>query len=504
MLAGSPGGGHRLGADEAAGQLVMGTLRSHPRAGSSSEGAIITHPLTSEGADASEDGTGRGTPMAVFSSTGAGWWRDGAGGLRAKVGASHDDNLAVGTISTQDDNGTNHVVVEQLETAATLTSGSSPNSAIPGRHAEDDVNLVFALQPGPGDGGEVVAHEVTVAPALDGMAEASSTDRGARVVSYRKAQKAHDPLDCERWEEADQAGALTGHGTVSGEAITVTVDLQNGALGHDGVAGTLDSEGQRRGNRGQALAFMEGAHGVTENPVTEPITTGGGKPGQGYPAVRQDMLVRRLTPLECTRLQGFPDTWLELDCGTCGPTETSRSRALLRILWSTAGQEAGEGRGSGVAASLLTPEVLLAGLHGGWISWSLAGRCAASAGAVQGEDVWPEGFVRQLWKASIRSAPHRRELFEQLGRELGRSVSELPLEEAQAAETVLRAGLWTKASAQWVLRLARSAHEASGHCGSSLSDSVRYRQLGNAVCMPVAEWLGRRMLAVHRNGGEAG
>ena len=55
--------------------------------------------------------------MAVFSSTGAGWWRDGAGGLRAKVGASHDDNLAVGTISTQDDNGTNHVVVEQLETA---------------------------------------------------------------------------------------------------------------------------------------------------------------------------------------------------------------------------------------------------------------------------------------------------------------------------------------------------------------------------------------------------
>jgi DNA (cytosine-5)-methyltransferase 1 len=41
------------------------------------------------------------------------------------------------------------------------------------------------------------------------------------------------------------------------------------------------------------------------------VTTGGGKPGQGYPAVRQGMAVRRLTPLECERLQGFPDGWTE-------------------------------------------------------------------------------------------------------------------------------------------------------------------------------------------------
>lgn len=27
------------------------------------------------------------------------------------------------------------------------------------------------------------------------------------------------------------------------------------------------------------------------------------------------------------------------------------------------------------------------------------------------------------------------------------------------------------------------------------SDSTRYRMLGNAVCVPVAEWIGRRMLA---------
>ncbi len=36
---------------------------------------------------------------------------------------------------------------------------------------------------------------------------------------------------------------------------------------------------------------------------------GGGQAGQGYPAVRTGMQVRRLTPRECERLQGFPDDW---------------------------------------------------------------------------------------------------------------------------------------------------------------------------------------------------
>lgn len=34
-----------------------------------------------------------------------------------------------------------------------------------------------------------------------------------------------------------------------------------------------------------------------------------------------------------------------------------------------------------------------------------------------------------------------------------------------------------------------------GHTDIGQSDSARYRQLGNAVCMPVAEWIGRRIVA---------
>lgn len=39
------------------------------------------------------------------------------------------------------------------------------------------------------------------------------------------------------------------------------------------------------------------------------ISCSGGKPGQGYPAIIQNSSVRRLTPIECERLQGFPDNW---------------------------------------------------------------------------------------------------------------------------------------------------------------------------------------------------
>lgn len=52
-----------------------------------------------------------------------------------------------------------------------------------------------------------------------------------------------------------------------------------------------------------ATAFHENQRGE----LTGSLKTGGGKPGQGYPAAIVGAAVRRLTPLECERLQGWPD-----------------------------------------------------------------------------------------------------------------------------------------------------------------------------------------------------
>lgn len=58
----------------------------------------------------------------------------------------------------------------------------------------------------------------------------------------------------------------------------------------------------------QPMAFTSKGNGdCFESAIHPTLSTGGGQAGQGYPAVRQGMAVRRLTPVECERLQGFPD-----------------------------------------------------------------------------------------------------------------------------------------------------------------------------------------------------
>lgn len=60
----------------------------------------------------------------------------------------------------------------------------------------------------------------------------------------------------------------------------------------------------------QPMSFSENSRDeVVENPIAMSIKTGGGKAGQSYPAARIGSTVRRLTPTECERLQGFPDGW---------------------------------------------------------------------------------------------------------------------------------------------------------------------------------------------------
>jgi hypothetical protein len=48
---------------------------------------------------------------------------------------------------------------------------------------------------------------------------------------------------------------------------------------------------------------------LRETTYSPQLTTDGGKPGQGFPTIRDQGAVRRLTPTECERLQGFPEGW---------------------------------------------------------------------------------------------------------------------------------------------------------------------------------------------------
>jgi DNA (cytosine-5)-methyltransferase 1 len=58
-----------------------------------------------------------------------------------------------------------------------------------------------------------------------------------------------------------------------------------------------------------AMSLYENQEGRVWLSDTANLQGTGGKPGQGYPAALTSMGVRRLTPTECARLQGFPDDW---------------------------------------------------------------------------------------------------------------------------------------------------------------------------------------------------
>jgi site-specific DNA-cytosine methylase len=205
--------------------------------------------------------------------------------------------------------------------------------------------------------------------------------------------------------------------------------------------------------------------------------------------------VRRLTPRECSRLQGFPDDWLEVNDADA---EEARSREILHILWRSVHPGAQSEWEAGIASALLTPEVLFAGVYGGWVSWSVASRCAEATRALQGEDAWPEGLLRTLRAyRETRPSPYRPEPFEQLAIELGRPMPFLSPEGTQSQTDLLASCVRSTPQGTRVLRQALSTLEEMGRPASSgkpLADGPKFRMLGNAVTVPVVEWIARRLL----------
>jgi DNA (cytosine-5)-methyltransferase 1 len=117
-----------------------------------------------------------------------------------------------------------------------------------------------------------------------------------------------------RQSDVIQYGNKTGQLDTDGRTVAFAIQeravCENPDAGPDGVGVRDDGAAYTLEARTvpQAVAFAQNSRDeLGESDVMQSLKVGGGKPGQSYPAIRQGWAVRRLTPLECERLMGFPD-----------------------------------------------------------------------------------------------------------------------------------------------------------------------------------------------------
>ena len=106
-----------------------------------------------------------------------------------------------------------------------------------------------------------------------------------------------EPVICLQGNQIDQADTSVCNGSGFKEGTSYTLNVRDRHAVAYGVT-----------TKGNGDAF------ISEERHTS-LSVGGGQAGQGYPCVlyqKPHYIVRRLTPLECERLQGYPDGWTDI------------------------------------------------------------------------------------------------------------------------------------------------------------------------------------------------
>jgi len=134
-------------------------------------------------------------------------------------------------------------------------------------------------------------------------------------IPFRKSKRACSTTDNETWVPADASNTLNNFDL--GDTRTTHAVVQHQMPGS--VAPTIGASGppySRTGNErveteALAITFQPGnlRREAGADPSFTTTTTLKASAGDQTPHIATPMAVRRLTPVECERLQGFPDNW---------------------------------------------------------------------------------------------------------------------------------------------------------------------------------------------------
>ncbi|HTF65734.1 MAG TPA: DNA (cytosine-5-)-methyltransferase [Edaphobacter sp.] len=278
---------------------------------------LIAHALSAVGFDASEDGTGRGTPVVP---------------------------VAICTAHTQSNgSGFSEHVAHTLESGGAQAVAFAQNSRDEVRLHGGDGQTIGALAAQPGakqqfyvafSAKDYGANADDIAPTLRGMGHDRSHANGGGQVAIAFAQNQEgDVLSGDVMQSLGTNSNATGR-----NAPTIAYTLHGG----DGTASTA-SETETAGNlRTRAPGSIENSsttavlqeqsviwsRELTASTDTAGTLQRGGEGGRIDGVMTPQMAVRRLTPRECERLQGFPDDYTLVEYRGKLAADGPRYRAL--------------------------------------------------------------------------------------------------------------------------------------------------------------------------------
>lgn len=262
---------------------------------------LIAHTLKGEGFDASEDGTGRGTPIVpvAFRTTG----NDGA----------YETGDQIGALTTSTDPNAQIIAFSIMP----MNSGKD----FKGRETDIAQPIMAAGPAGGNQGGDYIVHPINP-NALRGDSHAKTPSKDAAgVVRLR------DP-GLGIGADGDPADTLQAAGP--GAVAFALRGREGGAMpeieGDGSRAGAL-----RAGSGGSSrdyVAFAQNTRDeVREMPCVGALAAEPGMKQTSY--IRGGSAVRRLTPRECERLQGFPDNYTLIPYGAKAKAESKDELAAF-------------------------------------------------------------------------------------------------------------------------------------------------------------------------------
>ena len=209
--------------------------------------------------------------------------------------------------------------------AATVRGRSAgPGVNIPGRGGEDDDNLIFAIQ----DGREIEKDQNGLGISRDIAYTLDGTGAQA-IASPLTASAGHHGHSSPRGDGSDNLvptlakAVRTMSGGIDRENMHTLIPFD-----HDTYIPAVVASVTAKWAKGSGGPAGDEIQDLVYAPSTLSTLAGGAHPGglNGQEAESQSVVmrqgVRRLTPLECERLQGFPDGWTE------GQSDSHRYRQM--------------------------------------------------------------------------------------------------------------------------------------------------------------------------------